>query len=222
MSTKTKSLILIAFLVLAITIYPASAATFIASPNNSNIVMVSGTGFNASSPVSIRLINDNGTMHVFAEQISTDVKGNFSSIIIIPTSIAGTFNMTANTSSVSMTFINLQVPNFTGPQGPQGIQGEIGLNGTQGAIGLIGPAGPQGLVGPAGDSTIGYAAIAIALAASFGVVLVSRTKRSIVTQSQGKWAKKTEEDFADEMISRAEKGDMKAAAWLIDHGYEQG
>jgi hypothetical protein len=43
---------------------------------------------------------------------------------------------------------------LTGPQGPQGVQGSIGLTGPQGPIGLTGPQGPTGLTGATGPQGI--------------------------------------------------------------------
>lgn len=40
---------------------------------------------------------------------------------------------------------------LVGPQGPQGIQGEIGPQGIQGDVGPTGPQGPQGPIGPQGE-----------------------------------------------------------------------
>jgi len=100
---------------------------FTATPNNSNITNVVGSGFDPSERASLKLLNatTGEEIYVFPENISTDENGNFSGIVIIPTSIHGTFNMTASTSTVQCS-IEFTVPDLTGPQGPQGPQGELG------------------------------------------------------------------------------------------------
>ena len=47
-------------------------------------------------------------------------------------------------------FDPLNYPEFVGPSGPQGIQGNMGPTGLQGNTGPTGPQGPQGNTGPTG------------------------------------------------------------------------
>jgi hypothetical protein len=68
------------------------------SPNNSNLINVTGTGFSASLPVLIRILRSNGSIAYSVNQnITTDAQGTFSTIINIPTTINGTFILQAKT-----------------------------------------------------------------------------------------------------------------------------
>lgn len=133
---------------------------FTATPDNSNITNVMGSGFDPSEIVSLKLLNatTGEEVYVFPENILTDENGNFSGIVIIPTSIHGTFNMTASTSTVQLS-IEFTVPDLTGPQGPQGPQGETGPQGPQGEQGL------QGETGESADVSLIYGSYGLAIAA---------------------------------------------------------
>jgi hypothetical protein len=68
------------------------------SPNNSNLINVTGTGFSASLPVLIRILRSNGSIAYSVNQnITTDAQGTFSTIVNIPTTINGTFILQAKT-----------------------------------------------------------------------------------------------------------------------------
>jgi len=137
------------------------AASLSASPDNSNIFRVSGSGFNASETVWLRLVADETLVFNFTETVETDAEGNFSAIVIVPTSIHGTFNLTASTSSVSV-YVEYTVPDLTGPAGPTG---------TTGATGATGPKGD-----PA-DPTIGYGGIGLGVVAIV-LAVYALTKKS--------------------------------------------
>jgi hypothetical protein len=124
-------------------------ASLSATPNNSNIFSVAGSGFNASETVWLRLVANDATVYNFTETMVTDEEGNFSTTVIVPTSIYGTFNLTASTSSVSV-YIEYTVPDLTGPTGATGATGETG------------PAGPAG---ESADPMIGYAGIGLGIVA---------------------------------------------------------
>jgi len=115
-----------------------------ASPNNSNIFRVTGNGFSTSETVWLRLVAGETTVFNFTETIETDEQGSFSTIVIVPTSIHGTFNLTASTSSVSV-YTEYNVPDLTGPTGPTGPKGD--------------PADPM-----IGNGGIGLGIVAIVLA----------------------------------------------------------
>jgi len=121
-------------------------ASLIASPDNSNIFRVTGSGFNASETVWLRLVADETTVFNFTETIETDAEGKFSAIVIVPTSIHGTFSLTASTSGVSV-YIEYTVPDLTGETG------------------ATGATGPKGDPGEAADPTIGYSGIGLGLIA---------------------------------------------------------
>lgn len=209
-------------LLLASLISLASAQTFTALPNNSNVIRVTGTGFNVSSAVTLRMFNETELIYTFPEQTATDANGGFSNILIVPTSISGVYNITANTTGVTMTVQNFRVPDL------RGTRGEIGFNGTQGEVG---PQGPIGLTGEKGedglnaDNTMVYASLITSLSAAFGVMLFAIAMRSRFGEkisTTGKWQKTvTEEEQAETMMKRAERGDKEAIIWLLEHGYEQ-
>lgn len=148
---KTKTLLsvlFIFFLCMSVTklSFAQTDPSFTATPDNSNITQVVGSGFNASETVSLKLLDTTtgGEVYVFPENISTNVYGNFSGIVIIPTGINGTFNMTAATSSVSLS-VEFTVPDLTGPQGAQGETGETGPKGEAGASAVSAIYGSYGL-----------------------------------------------------------------------------
>ena len=69
-----------------------------------------------------------------------------------------------------------------GPQGPQGIQGEVGPQGPQGIQGEVGPQGPQGIqgeVGPQGPQ--GEPGVVTPAAAVADVVVAGATVESNAT-----------------------------------------
>ena len=92
------------------------AAELSASPDNSNIFHVSGSGFNVSETVWLRLVSDEIIVLNFTETIESDVEGNFSAIVFVPAKIHGTHNLTALTSNVTVLF-EYSVLDLTGPKG---------------------------------------------------------------------------------------------------------
>ena len=95
------------------------ASEISATPNNSNIVRVSGKGFNASETVTLALWNETVRQFSFPENVTTDLGGNFSTIVIIPTSLRGNYFLVASTST-SQAYVNYTVPNLMGATGVSG------------------------------------------------------------------------------------------------------
>jgi hypothetical protein len=198
---KKRLTLLPMFLLLAmvVSVNAQVTPTFSATPNNSNIIQVVGTGFNNSEPVTLQLYQDNNSVYSFPNLLNTSSTGNFSAVIIVPTSISGDFNLTASTSNITMT-VPISVPDLTGQQGIQGLQGNDGTNGTNGingingTNGIQGPMGIQGLPGMNGTDGVqgiqgkegpigpwGTVALAISLIA-VGLVLWTWPKRKEVPQ----------------------------------------
>lgn len=102
--------------------------TLTASPDNSNVFSVTGTGFDVSETVLLELMDEYGTVvYTFTENIETDKTGNFSATVIIPTSIHGTYYLTASTATSGIYgYIEYTVPDLTGPQGETGATGATG------------------------------------------------------------------------------------------------
>lgn len=133
-------------------------ATITASPDNSNVITVTGSRFDASEIVWLGLVDSEGEMvYEFTETVETDETGNFSTMVIVPTSIHGTFNLTATTSN-AVAYVEYTVPDLTGPTGSAG---EPGTDGVQ---------GEAGQPGESVDMTILYGAIGIGI---FAVVLAA-------------------------------------------------
>jgi hypothetical protein len=128
-----------------------------AAPDNSNIFQVTGIGFDPSEPVSLRLLNDRGTLiYNFSQPIATDSQGTFVVTLIVPTSIHGTYNLFASTSSISLNS-DQTIPDLTGPTGATGQTGQAGATGATGANGTNMTA--------AADSTLAYLSVALSLVA---------------------------------------------------------
>lgn len=129
------------------------------SPDNSNIFNVTGKGFGASKAVTLRLTLPSGaTAYTFADQMTTDSQGRFSTIGIVPTSISGTYALVASSTSGNAT-IQVTIPNLKGAPGETGMAGATGATGETGATGATGPAGS------ASGSPLEYASIALSVAA---------------------------------------------------------
>jgi hypothetical protein len=153
-----KLLFLVAISVLAMTLIAVANAevpSLTVAPANSHIIRVTGVGFNASETVKLELFNGTESIYNFTEAITTDGAGedlgNFSAIVIAPTSLNGTYDLTASTSTVSK-IVEILLPDMTGPQGEQGELGEseVGTQGPQGE------QGPPGIQGPAGEDAPVY------------------------------------------------------------------
>lgn len=141
--------------------------TLSASPDNSNIISVTGTGFDVSETVLLELVDNDGTVVcTFTETIETDKTGNFSATVIVPTSIHGTYNLTASTATSSIYgYIEYTVPDLTGATGETG------------ATGATGTTGATGEAGESADPTIMYSGIGLSI---FAIVLAvyAITKKS--------------------------------------------
>lgn len=123
------------------------------SPDNSNIFNVTGKGLGDSKTVTLKLALESGaTAYSFPEQTTTDSQGRFSTIVIVPTSLSGTFSLVASTTSGNAT-VQVTIPNLKGPPG------ETGQTGATGA------AGATGTEGSAAGSSLVYASIALSIAA---------------------------------------------------------
>jgi hypothetical protein len=151
--------------------------TFKASPDNSNIFNVTGTGFGASKLVTLTLTLSSGLIaYTFPDQIKTDDGGRFSTIAIVPTTISGAFNLTASAAGSSDKRITpVTIPNLkgaTGQTGPTGAQGTAGEKGDTGAPGLDGAASAPS------DQTMVYVALALSAVALAVSVIPFIKKRS--------------------------------------------
>jgi len=129
------------------------------SPDNSNIFNVTGRGFGDSKAVTLRLTLASGaTAYTIPDQMTSDSQGRFSTIVIVPTSISGTYNLVASATSGNAT-IPVTIPNLKGAPGVTGMTGATGATGETGATGATGPAGS------ASGSPLEYAGIALSIAA---------------------------------------------------------
>jgi hypothetical protein len=133
-----------------------------ASPDNSHLFRVSGADFNVSNPVTLQLFNGTDALYKFTEAISTNDTGKFDAIVVAPTTLAGTFNLTATSQTVADAYnvtgtVQITLPDMTGSQGVAGI------NGTQGPQGEQGITGPQGVAGEATntDSIVAVAVVSL-------------------------------------------------------------
>jgi cytoskeletal protein RodZ len=173
---KNKWLFAVTFAVLGIALISAAYAqdeltpSLNASPDNSNIVSVIGSGFDPSENVTLNLIANETTFYTFSESAATDEEGNFSGILIVPTSLSGTYNLTASTSDASA-YVEYTVPDLTGPQG------ETGETGATGATGVTGETGATGPTGASADPITGYAGIGLGLLATVLALIALTRKR---------------------------------------------
>ena len=128
------------------------STTLTVTPDDSNIIQISGSGFNASDAVTLKLIDDaEATAYTFTNA-TTDAQGNFTTTAIIPTSLSGTYTLVTSTTSVTAN-ATITVPDLTGPTGSpgeNGVAGEVGATGTAGA---------------SADNTIGITAIVLSFIA---------------------------------------------------------
>jgi hypothetical protein len=167
---------IIATLLLCLTAVANATATLKATPNNSNIFQIAGTGFGANEIVSLTLYNGTTTVFKF-DNLTADSTGSISGTEIIPTSITGgNYNITATglTSGNKATILNYAVPALrgstgapgaTGVPGPTGAPGSTGAPGATGAPGPTGAPGATGAKGPAADMTISYIAVFLSVIA---------------------------------------------------------
>lgn len=135
------------------------------TPDDSNIIAVSGSGFNTSETVTLTLEDsDNETIYTFTEDLTTNTLGNFTAAVIIPTSINGDYTLIAETETGATANATITVPDLTG------------ATGATGATGLSGEAGVDGEDGAAADNTIVYSAVILSIAA-IAIAAVALTKK---------------------------------------------
>jgi len=147
----TLFVIFLLFSSLALTVH-ADSATMTATPNDSNIFQISGTGFADNEIINLTLCSGNSVIYIFPN-ITADSSCSFSNVVeIIPTSVAGgLYNLTAvgQSSGISVT-IPYTVPNLVGATGATGSTGATGPTGATGAAGATGQAGAAGATGQTG------------------------------------------------------------------------
>jgi hypothetical protein len=125
-----------------------------ASPANSNIIKVVGSGFSPMEGVGFILVGSTGSAYNFTDYGLTDTLGNFTVTLIVPTSINGNYTLMAQTRTGATANAAIIVPDLTGPKG------DTGETGDKGAKGATGPEGDSA------DSTMLYAAIIISIIAA--------------------------------------------------------
>jgi hypothetical protein len=135
------------------------------SPDNSNIFKVTGSGFSPYDGVVFTLADissASSTGYSFAVYSSvynftdvgiTDSLGNFTTTLIVPTSISGNHTLIAQTTTGATANADITVPDLTGPKGDTGATGDKGAKGATGAAGKD------------QDSTLIYVAIGISVVA---------------------------------------------------------
>ena len=130
-----------------------NTTTITVTPDDSNIIQIKGSGFNASETVATELLDSNNdTAYTFSNETQTDALGNFTVTEIIPTNISGSYTLVASTSSRTAN-ATITVPDLTG------------ATGTIGATGANGADGAAGTAGASADETIGYVAIVLSIVA---------------------------------------------------------
>ena len=157
----------------------AQAATIVipelkASPSNSHVFRVSGADFNASTAVTLQLVNGTDALYKFTEAVATNDAGVFDAIVVAPTSINGTYDLMATTYTVKDAYnvtatIKVTLPNMAGPQGLQGVNG----TGTQGPQGETGPAGVPGEIGEIANTDALVAVAGLSIFLSFVACVVA-------------------------------------------------
>ncbi len=149
-----------------------AAATLAATPNDSNVFQVAGTGFAPGETVTLTLYS--GTTAVFKfNDLTADSTGSINGTEIIPTSIAGAnYNITAKgaISNAIATVVNYAVPNLigaTGVPGATGIPGATGAKGTTGATNTT-----------ASDVALSLSIIAVVIAVIAAVISMIKERAS--------------------------------------------
>ncbi len=184
---KTRILIVTAVIALALVALviggalgqTATGTSLSATPDNSNIIQVYGTGFNTSAPVSLQLLRDNDTMYNFNADITTNANGSFSCLYIIPTSLSGAYSLTATAGNTTARH-DIIVPDLRGAEGLKGVDG-LNFNATGNIIlnnGTQGAEGPKGDQGVMGNSTVGIVAIGLSIAALVIVIIPRKQYQS--------------------------------------------
>lgn len=150
---------------------PIGAPAVTASPENSNILNVTGKGLDSSKPVALNLTSNGTVTYSFTEQITTNATGYFSAIVIIPTSLSGTFTLQASTTTRNAT-TQITVPNLAGPTGPAGPTGATGATGPAGADSTSSSDNNNATI-----ANVVYAALAISIIAIAIAIYVLIKKR---------------------------------------------
>ena len=123
------------------------------------LTTVSGDGLSGDSKVTIAA--DTKELPTIPLHVVTDPYGSFTAIIVLPSSIPGSYAVSAQSNGVAVSanyvVIDTQGPRGekgergeTGAQGPQGEKGDKGETGAQGPNGEKGEKGERGLEGPTG------------------------------------------------------------------------
>ena len=141
------------------TIANSAAPKITASPANSNLIKVTGSGFGPMDGAGFILVGATGPAFNFTDIAVTDNLGNFTVTLIIPTSISGNYTLMAQTRTGATANTAIIVPDLTGPKG------DTGETGDKGAKGSTGPAGENA------DSIMVYAAIIISVIAAIIAVM---------------------------------------------------
>jgi len=139
--------------------------------------LVPGTGFASTTIVGsggfagnsrITVTWDGTPIPTVPQVIITDIYGNFTAIISVPTPNAPGAHLVNATDEYGRSgWTTFTVIDMTGPQGEQGPTGPTGAQGVQGQTG---PEGPQGETGPAGVVPIEYVAV-MAVPSMIAIVL---------------------------------------------------
>jgi hypothetical protein len=136
------------------TITNSATPKITASPANSNIIKVVGSGFSPMEGVGFILVGATGAAYNFTDITVTDTLGNFTVTLIVPTSISGNHTLMAQTRTGATANTAIVVPDLTGPKG------DTGETGDKGAKGSTGPAGENA------DSIMVYVAIIVSIIAA--------------------------------------------------------
>jgi hypothetical protein len=134
-------------------------AEIITTPDNSNIFNVTGTNFDASDGITLELIANGTTYYTITNdvEISTNINGTFTAIVIIPTNVdGGNYNLTASTEDQSA-YVEITIPDLTGATGA------TGATGSTGATGATGAKGSDGADGQDADQALTYGTIGLGL-----------------------------------------------------------
>ena len=141
------------------------------SPDDSNIFNVTGQGFDASKPVTLKLAPPHGpAVYIFPDNITTDGHGRFSAIIIVPTRINGAFNLAASTANGNAN-VTVTIPDLHGPPGA------TGQTGSTGATGATGASGENGTTGPTTSDILVYVSIVLSIVAIIIGIYAATKKR---------------------------------------------
>ena len=150
------------------------------TPDEGFAATISGTGFNPGDNITIKW--ENTAVVTVPKTVTADNAGEFVAVITAPTTVHGTYEISATDENGNVGSATFTVPDMTGPTGPPGELGEPGAPGGPGAPGEPGPTGPpeetgdtgpMGPPGPAGPSgTVPLEVPIIAVVAIVVVVLV--------------------------------------------------